>query len=249
MFRHLWIAQLPFTLVALVILVSQGQLASAEEVSAELPFKAYVSGHGFVNGSFISEPSNKTLSSDGGITQVLPYPGFGGVGGGGGIALGVNWKALSVDLGFDYSSDQAEGRINGQTLTMSQTTHHIPLTVRVSVPQAKWVKPSLFGGINWVSRSGSKMDAPPFTPPLLSPQDDSYTAWRFGLGFDIYLTDAWSIPFRILANYAPIDGDSLDERVELVRNESNALTGIRYTGQWEWQPQITLGLTYDFAHF
>ena len=54
--------------------------ASTQDSSKE--FRAYF-GVWFVNGSFITEPKSKTLPNNGQLL-ILPYPGFGGVGGGGG---------------------------------------------------------------------------------------------------------------------------------------------------------------------
>ncbi|MAD61813.1 MAG: hypothetical protein CMH49_09945 [Myxococcales bacterium] len=207
-------------------------------------FRAYFAANGFVNGSFITEPKSKTLPSNGQLL-VLPYPGFGGVGGGGGLNIGIAWKALSLDIGLDWSVDQGEGRINGQTFSLSQTTRHIPLTLRAEIPN--WaVRPSLIGGLDWVSSSDTKLETPIgfiSSPPLLDPESQEYTAWIFGFGLDFMLNDTLRIPFRILAVYAPLDRSDLSERIEL---ESN---GFRFNSQWEWQPRISLGLSYDFKSF
>ena len=60
---------------------------SASATSAAKPFRSYVTVAGIVNGSLIAEPKNKTLELDG-KQYIAPYPGFGGVGGGGGLARG-----------------------------------------------------------------------------------------------------------------------------------------------------------------
>ena len=212
--------------------------------------RAYIGAHGFVNGSFISEPKSKTLNINN-LTYQLPYPGFGGVGGGGGGVLGVAWKALSLDIGFDWSVDSAEGRIDGFTYTMSQTTQHIPLTIRAEVPNLT-VRPSLLLGVDWVSTSKTSLEKPSgfvVNPPLLEPNKESYTAWRFGFGFDFMLSDRLRLPLRILAIYAPIDRSDLSEYIIVESGPSGVTTGFKYRSQWEWQPQITLGLSYDFQVF
>ena len=241
-----------FTLIVLSI-VCEVQAETKSEANTQTlepasqstkEYRAYFTANGFVNGSFITEPKSKTLPNNGQLL-VLPYPGFGGVGGGGGLNIGIAWKALSLDIGLDWSVDQGEGRINGQTFSLSQTTRHIPLTMRVEIPN--WaVRPSLIGGIDWVSSTDTKLETPIgfiSSPALLDPESQDYTAWIFGFGLDFMLNDTLRIPFRILAVYAPLDRSDLSERIEL---ESN---GFRFNSQWEWQPRISLGLSYDFKSF
>lgn len=234
--------------LSLILLVLSNHLslneARAEEKSSAKPLQLYVSAHGFVNGSFISEPSDKTVSEYPGY--LIPYPGFGGVGGGGGAEFGVNWKALSLDLGFDYSADQAEGRLNGQALTLSQTTYHLPLTIRLSLPQAKLVRPSLFGGIDWVTAADTQLDAKYFSG-IEAAESESYTGWRFGFGFEVFLSNTLSIPFRVQAVYAPMNNENLDDRVEIVALNGGTLTSYKIKSKWEWQPQVSLGFTYYFG--
>ena len=223
--------------------------AQESSLDSSKEFRAYFGASGFVNGSFITEPKSKTLPNNGQLL-ILPYPGFGGVGGGGGLNLGIAWKALSLDIGLDWSVDQGEGRINGQGFTLSQTTRHIPLTLRAEIPN--WsVRPSILGGIDWVSSSDTKLETPVgfiSSPTLLNPESHDYTAWLFGIGLDFILNDTLRIPFRILAVYAPLDRTDLSERIELEKN-GNAITGFRYNSQWEWQPRVSLGLSYNFKSF
>ena len=86
------------------------------------------------------------------------------------------------------------------------------------------------------------------SPALLDPESQDYTAWIFGFGLDFMLNDTLRIPFRIMAVYAPLDRSDLSERIELESN-GNTITGFRFNSQWEWQPRISLGLSYDFKSF
>ena len=212
-------------------------------------FRAYVGFAGIVNGSLISEPKNKTVELNG-AQYIAPYPGFGGVGGGGGLALGLGWKAINLEVGVEWTSDQGEGRIDGFTYTLSQTTRHIPITLRFEVPDLK-VRPSIFGGLDWVSPSDAQLKQPPgytLVPPLTGAASEDYTAWRFGFGFDIMLNKQMRIPIRIAASYTPLDRETIDDLV--VKEMSNGVvSGIQYRSTWQWQPQISLGFSYDFAHF
>lgn len=214
------------------------------------PFHAYATVFGLVAGSMISEPKNKTIELNG-ATLIAPYPGFGGVGGGGGLSVGLNWEAISLEVGLEWSADEGEGRIDGFTYTLSQTTRHIPLTLRFEVPGLK-VRPSLFGGVDWVSPSGAELTQPEgyaLVPPITGVASESYTAWRFGLGFDILLNNRMRIPLRITANYTPMERNTIDDLVVKEEGVGGAVVGIRYRSTWHWQPHVSFGFRYDFALF
>ena len=105
---------------------------------------------------------------------------------------------------------------------------------------------NIFGGVNWVSTTGVELDAPSIGG-LQTPDEESYTAWRFGIGFEVFIDDSFSIPFRLQAIYAPLNGDNLDDRVEIGALSGNTLASFKYKSKWEWQPQVSLGLTYHFG--
>ena len=220
-------------------------------VQSAKPFRAYGGAVGSVTGSFIPEPKNKTIEI-GDQTLIAPYPGFGGVGGGGGILLGVGWRALSLDVGVAWSVDQGEGRIDGQTYTISQTTRHIPLTLRAEIPDLK-VRPSAFVGVDWVSPSDAELEQPTlltFVPPITGTYSEDYTALRFGIGLEIMVNPRLRIPFRVTGIYAPMDRDTIDDLVVQDQAVPNGpTTGIRYRSTWNWQAQVSLGIIYDFALF
>ena len=226
-------------------------LTSTESSQSAKPFRAYGGAIGSVTGSFIPEPKNKTIEI-GGQTLIAPYPGFGGVGGGGGILLGVGWRALSLDVGIAWSVDQGEGRIDGQTYTISQTTRHIPLTLRAEIPDLA-VRPSAFVGVDWVSPSDAELEQPTlltFVPPITGTYSEDYTALRFGIGLEIMVSSRLRIPFRLTGIYAPIDRDTIDDLVVQDQAVPNGpTTGIRYRSTWNWQAQVSLGVIYDFALF
>lgn len=240
-----------FTLTTGQTLVSRAESVSESNTTKleQHDYRVYGSLHGFANGSFISEPKSKTLTYNGGLIQ-LPYPGFGGVGGGAGLSVGMAWRALSLDLGFDWSQDQAEGRIDGETYTMSQSSYHIPLILRAELPSLT-VRPSLFVGLDWVSTKNSKLEQPSYvtlSPALLDPQESSYTAYVFGFGFDFMINEQLRLPFRLSAVYAPLSREDLNERVD-IELFNNQMSGFRFKSQWEWQPRLSLGLSYDFKTF
>ena len=206
-----------------------------------LGIKIYGGAGGFVNGSFLLKA--KSDFYNGSYTaESVPSPTWGGVGGGGGAHLGIRWKALSLDIGYEGSIDQAEGKINGLTYAIEQTTNHMPLTLRLELPSTT-VRPSIFGGLDWVSisRSSTKRPTSGFIYQVDTIYDD-YTAWRFGLGIEIIVDEHLRIPLRFLANYAPTERENLDDVLELDLTNMQ----IRYKSEWVWQPQISLSVVYDF---
>ena len=217
----------------------------------EKAFRAYGGALGSVSGTFILEPKNKTIEM-GGQTYSSAYPGFGGVGGGGGMLIGVGWKALSLDVGLAWSIDEGDGRINGQTFTISQTTRHIPLTLRAEIPDLN-VRPSAFIGVDWVSPSNVELTQPATLssdPPITGTYSESYTALRFGIGLEMMVTPRLRIPFRLIGIYTPADRDTIDDLVVQEQAGPNGpTTGIRYRSNWHWQAQVSLGVIYDFALF
>ena len=185
---------------------------TTDSAESKLGLSFYAGAAGFVNGSFLLNSKNDFYEGAN-TAGSIPSPTWGGVGGGGGAHLGIRWQFVSVDFGYEYSSDQADGKIDGNTYTIEQTTTHLPLTLRLEVP-TETVRPSFFGGLNWVSIDKSSVVNPPNQPFNVDSIYEDYTAWRFGIGIEIMVTDQLRIPIRFSANYAPSDRDNLDDVLE-----------------------------------
>jgi|GEM_PF-3442802 len=197
-----------------------------------------------VQGSFISKPKSEYYQQPG-ILWDVPYSGYGGVGGAGAASVEVAWRALGLSVGYTHSVDAAEGKINGQALSLSQTTHHVPLTLRAELPTAL-VRPSLFGGVDWVSVSGTALQAPPGTG-YSDARADSYRAWIFGLGFDALLGPRLRLPVRLYGVFNPAPRDTLNDVIEpqLSLSESGGLGFFRLKSEWVWQAGISVGVSFD----
>ena len=181
-----------------------------------------------------------------GQTKTLPYPGFGGVGGGGGLLVGARWRALSLDVGVEWSVDSAEGRIDGEAVTLNQTTMHIPISLRAGIPSGS-VRPSIFGGVDFVNPSDAGLEVPPqYSASISGVESERYIAGRFGFGLDFAITDALSVPLRLVGVYAPTSREDLSERVIIDEINGNAVV-MRYISKWEWQARLMLGVTYEFT--
>ena len=203
-----------------------------------------VSAFGAVQGSFITKPDNEYYS-DGPLRYDIPYSGYGGVGGAMGLSFEVAWKVLGLSLGYTHSLDAAKGKIDGQTLSLSQTTHHVPLTLRAELPSAL-VRPSVFGGLDWVSASNTSLTSYPGSP-YKSARAESYQAWMFGLGFDVMLTSTLRLPIRLYGVLNPVTRASLNDAISpqgpLIAQ--GVAPNIELRSEWVWQAGVSVGVSFD----
>ncbi|MCB9730067.1 MAG: hypothetical protein H6744_10365 [Deltaproteobacteria bacterium] len=200
--------------------------------------------YGGPNGSFLDEPP----ASKKGIPKGTPgglYPGFAGVGGGGGLSVVGMWRGIvGLDIGFHVSLDQGHGEINGIELNMNQVAVHVPILLRVAAPY-RTVRPFLFVGPEIVAPLSPKIDLDPALPgATLASTADTYVAVAFGFGFDIRLpTDKLDvrIPLMLRGSYTPSVSDYVADRV--------TPGGVLYTAMdttWQYQAMVTLGVAIYF---
>ena len=196
--------------------------------------------YGQATGSFISKPEDKVLNINNQVYSFV-YPGFAGVAGGGGLNVALSWKALNLELGYLYTQEEGKGNINNNAYTISQSAHHLPLSFRLALP-SDTVSPSIFGGPEWVFPNEGTLKKPSLfqlMPPWTGVQNESYTAWHFGIGFDFMIDETFSIPLRIKGVYAPAQRETLNDLLAFDLQD-----GILVKSNWEWQAMISLGLTY-----
>lgn len=201
---------------------------------------------GVVLGSFIDEPSEVDKVVNG---FSIPYGGFGGVGGGAGLSMMALWKGIiGIEVGYQYLSENAEGRIafaTGKvTIDVEQSAHHIPVLLKLTLPVPGSL--SFVGGPEFVSVGSSSVSSQFGKSEGLH---DGYTAWRFGLGFEFPLPSKGidlRIPLNLQGVYNPDLGDTVADRIALNDLNPSLLNLIRYRTEWQWQAMVTLGLS---AHF
>ena len=236
------------TVMAKDTLVSNQSQSSQPTARSSNSLWVTVGGFGAVNGSFITQPNDKIFTPpESPNTRIdIPYPGFGGVGGGGGLRVELGWRALSLGLGYTLSADQADGRLNGQTFTLSQTTHHLPLILRAELPSDS-VRPSLFGGPEWVFASTPTLEIPTLFQGSVyrGAKAEDYLGWCFGFGFDFMIDTHWRIPLRFKAVYAPYESENIKDYIYFTSNTSTG-DQIDFKSAWVWQAQVSLGLSYTF---
>ncbi len=222
-------------------------------------FELGVELFGTVTGSFISEPEGNAKlipTPDGRITD-MPYPGYGGVGGGGGIALtGMYLGIVGFDFQLSISNDAATGEVNGDDFTFSTTALHLPLHLRLAVP-GETVRPFVFGGVEFVFPGEVTIEESPAIgldggggALDIEMNSDSYYMWSFGFGFDFILPvegHDLRIPFKVKGAVNPNVGSKATDRMTLDGPADDVSKWqLNVDSELEWQAAIQLGLAYYF---
>jgi hypothetical protein len=210
---------------------------------------------GFVNGSFLTEPDEKDKiatiqAGNQSVQSKIPYPGFGGVGGGGGITTNVMYRgAIGGQLDFLFSNDVGTGQINDIDVDIGQGAFHIPLMLRAAIP-ARTVRPFLLVGPEFVIPGTPKIESDVFikTPKAKA---DPYVALGFGLGFEFLLPGGHDlrIPLMLRGNVNFDVPEGTDGRVKLGGYDPAtgeiALTEV--STAWQYQAFVMLGFTWNQA--
>lgn len=241
-------------------------LATPALAAEKREWEVGVTAFGLVNGSFLTEidDNKKTASYDDREYLVL-YPGFGGVGGGGGISVVGMWRGIvGLELQLFGSVDKGDGSLQFNNIeldfTVGQTALHLPILLRAAVPVAP-VRPFVFGGPEIVFPGEAEVTDKKYNFPnvaLFKPQPgahaDTYVAWAFGLGFEFMLPiDGVDlrIPLTLRGVLNPGAGDTGDDRLKVVCDGGSSqcppvFDELSFKTEWEWQADVTLGLAYYF---
>lgn len=224
------------------------------EVSRE--WEVGISVLGFVNGSFMTElsDSDKLRTTPNGGKRLTLYPGFGGVGGGGGLTVSGMWRGIvGLELGFFYSLDQGSGDLTlGAAkidFTLSQEAFHLPIVLKVAAP-VKPVRPFVFFGPEFVFPGEPDAETDSGLIQLVEPiaaTADNYLTLAFGLGFEFMLPVEGAdvrIPLVLRGAWNPSAGDTIDDRIDV--DGCGADDICTFKTEWEWQTEVALGVAYYF---
>ncbi len=250
------------TLVLSFLAVAGAMLAAS--VASARPHKVEIGigAAGLMNGTFMGTVPDDQKHLDYQGTQVndLTYPGFWGLGGGGGVQLNAMYKgAIGMELDLLYSHDSGTGKITVDSqefhLTLSQGAFHIPLLVKAAIP-LKSVRPFILVGPEFVL---------PGDPEAEKDSDavvTKYSAWadpyinlQAGFGFEFVLPVSGvdlriPLSFRYSGNFGTGDGlkgrMAIDdaESVNVGGQQAIVLKSLSYSSEWQHQAFITLGVSW-----
>ncbi|MEE2789971.1 MAG: hypothetical protein VX589_21695 [Myxococcota bacterium] len=256
------------TVIGLIYICAGAVHAKTDEAPNQIrEVEVGVTAFGFVTGSFIDEAPDGNTIQRGNILIDVPYGGFAGVGGGGGLGLSAMWRGIiGLELQAFASSESAEGTLT-QTMTGAKTTlnidqfrWHFPVLLKIAAPTSS-VRPHAFIGFDFVTAGDASLDvSPTYLVNPFSVKSDAYTALRFGLGMEIMLPVPGvdlRIPINFAGNYNYGLGDGLEpDRITLGCSQTSTTvstpfdpsqcTRIEYGSAWKYQAQFTLGLAYYF---
>ena len=225
-------------------------IAGAAQAKKPRKHEFGIGAMGVVNGSFIGEPSAKEkIYKD---QASLPYPGFAGVSGGGGLSLSYMYQGyIGAELDVLYMNEQGTGSydfgVTSIDVDISQSAIHLPLMLKAAIP-FRSTRPFIMVGPELVLPVDSKVEAGAISS-LKTASADPYVALGFGLGMDIILPiqDAdVRIPISFRGNWTPGFSRDVDDRYPAVAINGNTASVEEISTEWEFQAFFTLGVAYHF---
>jgi hypothetical protein len=200
---------------------------------------------GASTGNFLDEPSEKAVMSSDGRTYRAVYPGFGGLGVGGGLALDVRYLGIvGLELDLLFTNDEGTGEINGVEITLGQSAVHLPILFKLAVP-SPLVKPNVFIGWEFVFVGDPKISAEQPILAALEAEAQDYQLLIFGLGAELAPPiEGVDLRFPVSLRGAIHLGDTgkIEDRVEVFPGGA----GQSFDSRWQWHIYATLGVMYYF---
>lgn len=205
---------------------------------------------GILNGNFLDKSDD--LSAAPGNPLQLVYPGFAGVGGGGGLSAEVRWRnTLGIEVDLFVSSDTGFAYIDLVRVDIGQTAWHVPILFK-GISPSNSVRPSIMAGVELVFPASLQVE----TTPLLSPtatrigsKAGAYAMLVLGAGLEFPLDiDGYDIriPFTLRGGFNPGVPNAARDRADyLFRPGSPPTVGtVIFSSEWQYQVQATLGVSW-----
>lgn len=225
---------------ALAVLTLSSSPAWALDPTLSLGAGALIGG----NGSFLDEPDDKIVNVNGQNYDAI-YPGFGGLGFGGGLALEARFADLvGLELDLLFTQDEGRGDINGVEITLSQSAVHLPVLFKLSVP-SPLIKPNAFVGVEFVFPGDPSIKAERPVLNTLEAENSNYKLLAFGLGMEIAPPIAGvdlRIPVSLRGAMSLDDTGKIEDRVRVLPGG----TGEVFDSRWQWHVYATVGVMYYF---
>lgn len=205
----------------------------------------------------LSKPGDTTVDVGGVKLRDETYPGFFGPSVGAGIAAEariVGIVGLEIDALYQFS-ERGKGDLTlGSTkysISIGQSAFHVPILAKVVLPLPV-VRPFVGLGPELVfpGDASAKVTGPGAVPMTIGAKADSYVMLAAALGVEIKLplpAIDLRIPIAFRFGLNPGTSDKVVDRRETATGIStNAVTAIAYKSEWQYQGQLTAGLSYWF---
>ena len=212
---------------------------------AQVPIDIGVGAKGGVNFSGITKPDDKTLNN-----TRYPYPGFFGVGGGGGLFIEPRFlNIIGLEIGFLYEASQGSGDLdfttNGRTISdtviISSTDLVIPIHVKAALPMAPTVSFLLGIGADIAIPLDQKVESDVFSNLDVKAREmTTYLGFQLGVEIDLKVI---RIPIEFRGRWNGNHADDLSTRMDA---ESGKLL---YIPDWELQGMLYIGAIYPIEIF
>ena len=237
--RALWFTLTPALAFTLVLTFTQ-----TADAGPPREWELGVSAHGQVGGSFLSEPDDKAVTQ--GSPFEYSYPGFAGVGGGGGVGLHLAWRGmLGVVTELSYTKDSGRGAIGGADITLTQWALHVPLMVRAAVPSEHFRLFAQVGPEFVLPQSPSAEYDEAIVVTDVNAAADSYINIAFGLGCEFMLPVEevdLRIPFTLRGSINPSTPAAARDRIR----DAELPQRMSLVSEWEYQAAVSIGLAWYF---
>lgn len=230
--------------------VSLGARTAVAEIAPELEL-----GLGLVTslgGSFLDQPTDKAQVPGGAVSLV--YPGFAGVGGGGGLSLELRWRQIfSVELNLLLSLDRGAAYIDLVRVEIGQTAWHVPVLFKAVYPGER-LKPWAglgFAVVQPVALEANTAPLLPETATRIGSQAGTYGLLQLAVGLEILLpiddVDL-RVPLGLRGAWNPGSPDAARDRAAYTFRPQDPLVvdTVIFSSEWQYHLGATLGLAVYF---
>lgn len=226
-------------------LVALPRPAAAQLLGEDLELGVGVIGQ--VAGNFIDRPNDTTVAP--GSTVELVYPGFGGVGGGGGLSAELRFRGfLALQIDLILSSDRGVGYIDLLRVSVGQTSLHVPILAKVIYP-GEAVRPSFALGADLVFPQALSISTDPLLPATATTfaiQAGPYAMLMAALGVEFIL------PFKNVDLRVPVSlRGAINPGTPAAARDRAAYTldgtqvrSVTFSSEWQYHLSFNVGVSY-----
>lgn len=228
------------SLIALLIVGATAPASAEWRDDVDLGVQAL----GYFGGNFLTEPGDKIVEADDGRLYELIYPGFGGTGSGGGLALDFRYKGIiGLEIGFLFTEEEASGEVNDFDLTLSHSATHIPVVLKLAAP-TELIRPYALIGWQFSFVSNSKADFEA-GGNVFTTKDEDYGGLAFGFGLEVALPIE-GVDIRIPLTVRGMWNTSITDKGADRASYDPARNEITYSTAFEYHAGGTLGIAWYF---